>query len=89
MDQSVTLIQSLLAVAALLVHNAEDLEPEVQEQRVQSLIDLLKHSRDLTEAQAGEAWYEEGSREHDVVDLFHSDGVTRVNLDGTVDFFPH
>ena len=57
-------------------------------QRVQSLIDLLKQSGSLTEAQAGEAWYEPNSSEHNVVDLFHSDGVTRVNLDGTIAYFP-
>ena len=84
-----TLSQMLCGLAARLVHGAEDLPAEVQEQRVQTLIDLLKHSGDLTPELAGEAWYEPNSREHEVVDLFHSGGVTRVNFDGTVDQFPN
>jgi hypothetical protein len=87
MDQPVILFQTLVSVAAHLVHNAEDLPADVQEQRVQSLIDLLKQSGDLTPDQAGEAWYEPDSHEHGVVDLFHSGGMTRISLDGAVDQF--
>jgi hypothetical protein len=87
---TVTLLQLVCSLAAESVHTApDDLHPEEQDGRVKRLIDLLVFSGDLTPELAGEAWYEIASREHHVVDLFHSGGCTRVNLDGTIDQFPN
>jgi hypothetical protein len=77
-----------IGVAAMAVHFTGVIsDAEQNEALVQTLIDLLKQTGDLTELQAGEAWYEEQSKEHDVVDLFHSGGCTRVSLDGSVEQF--
>jgi len=82
-----TLARAMLALGALTVSRAGDKPPEVQEQVVQTLLDLLVANEDLTPEQAGEAYYEEASREHGVVDLMHGSTTTRVGFDGSVTHF--
>lgn len=64
-------------------------DAEVAEALVQTVLDILVESGDLSAELAGGAWYEDASCEHDCCDFFHDAGITRVNLDGSIEQFPN
>jgi len=87
MNNEPTLAQAMIGLAASSIARAENAPAEEQATLVQKLLELLVLTKDLTPEQAGEAYYEEASREFGPVDLIHGSTTTRVEFDGTVTHF--
>lgn len=55
---------------------------------VEDMSALLLCDEEITKEQRPTLWYEIGSREHGVVDLYHSTGFVRIDADGVVSHHP-